>query len=78
MAKGLVLFVHDYAGEAIEDLNRAIELEPENAEAYYQRGRAYSLLGEPAKALSDYEQTCALNPDHAKAAEKRDELLSGN
>jgi tetratricopeptide (TPR) repeat protein len=77
MAQGAGLFAEYGAREAVEDLNRAIELEPGNAEAYYQRGLAYSLLGEGAKALPDYEQTCALDPDHAKAAGKRDELLSG-
>jgi Flp pilus assembly protein TadD len=77
MAQSAGLFAEDDAREAVEDLTRAITLDPENAEAHYQRGLAYSLLGEPAKALVDYEQTCALDPDHAKAAGKRDEQLSG-
>jgi tetratricopeptide (TPR) repeat protein len=75
IAKMVVLFVEDDAQEAIEDLSQAIALEPEKAEAYYERGLAYTLLGEKDKALSDYKQTCALNPDHGKAARKRDELL---
>jgi tetratricopeptide (TPR) repeat protein len=77
MAQGAGLFAEHDAREAVEDLTRAITLDPENAEAYYQRGLAYSLLGEPAKALADYEQTCALDPDHVKAAGKRDEQLGG-
>jgi tetratricopeptide (TPR) repeat protein len=75
MAKSAGLIATDGAEEAIEDLSRAIDLEPDNAEAYYQRGLAYTLLGEADKALSDYEQTCFVDPDHAKAAGKRDELL---
>jgi tetratricopeptide (TPR) repeat protein len=77
MAHSAGLFAEDDGLEAVEDLTRAVTLNPMNAEAYYQRGLAYSLLGEPAKALSDYEQTCALDPYHPKAARKRDELLSG-
>jgi tetratricopeptide (TPR) repeat protein len=61
--------------EAVEDLDRAIELDPGNAEAYYQRGMAYALTGDTAKALADYEQALSLNPYHKKAAEKRDKLL---
>ncbi|MDR1073108.1 MAG: tetratricopeptide repeat protein [Treponema sp.] len=75
MAESAGLIAEDDAREAIEDLSRAIALEPDNAEAYYQRGLAYALIGEAEKALSDYEQTCALNPNHDKAVENRDELL---
>jgi tetratricopeptide (TPR) repeat protein len=75
MAQGFGLFAENDAREAVEDLSRAIALEPDNAEAYYQRGLAYTLLGERDKALSDYEQTCTLVPDHDRAARKRDELL---
>ena len=78
MAKSFDLFAEKDALEAVEDLSRAIALEPENTEAHYQRGLAYTLLGERDKALSDYEQTCALDPDHEKAAKKRDELLNAN
>ncbi|MDR2446542.1 MAG: tetratricopeptide repeat protein [Treponema sp.] len=69
------LFAEDDAREAIEDLSRAIALEPDNAEAYYQRGLAYTLMGAKDKAFADYEQACALDPNHGKAVEKRDELL---
>jgi tetratricopeptide (TPR) repeat protein len=75
MSKSFGLFAEADAREAVEDLCRAVELAPDNAEAYYQRGMAYTLLGERDKALADYEQTCALNPAHKKAAEKRDKLL---
>jgi tetratricopeptide (TPR) repeat protein len=75
MAEGARLFVRNEAREAIEDLSHAIALEGDNAEAYYQRGLAYALTGAVDKALADYEQTCALDPNHRKAAGKRDELL---
>jgi tetratricopeptide (TPR) repeat protein len=74
-AKSAGLMAANDAREAIEDLTRAIALDPGNAEACYQRGLAYALMGEADKALADYEQTCALDPDHRKAGEKREELL---
>jgi tetratricopeptide (TPR) repeat protein len=77
IAKGVGLAAEDDAREAVEDLTQAVTLDPKNAEAYYQRGLAYTLLGEKDKALADYDQTCALAPVHARAAEKRKELLSG-
>ncbi|MDR0600900.1 MAG: tetratricopeptide repeat protein [Treponema sp.] len=79
VAKFLVLFENDDAREAVEDLSRAIELDPNNADAWYERGLAWTLLGERDKAIQDYEQACALDPNHKKAAAKRDELLeNGN
>jgi tetratricopeptide (TPR) repeat protein len=68
------LFATEDAEEAIKDLTRALELAPDNPEAYYQRGLTYALLGQREQALADYEQTCELDPDHEKAFEKRDAL----
>jgi tetratricopeptide (TPR) repeat protein len=79
IVKSVDLMATDDAEEAIEDLSRAIDLDGDNAEAYYQRGLAYALTGSKDKALADYEQTYALYPYHRKAAQKRDELLkAGN
>jgi tetratricopeptide (TPR) repeat protein len=61
--------------EALEDLNTAVSLAPDSAEAYYVRGLAYELSGDTGKALADYESTCALDPNHHDAREKRAELL---
>jgi tetratricopeptide (TPR) repeat protein len=68
IVKSSALMATDDAKEAIEDLSRAIELGCDDAEAYYQRGLAYALTGSKDKALSDYEQTYALDPNHRKAA----------
>ncbi len=39
--------------KAIEDFNRIIKLEPENAVAWYNRGLAYKHLGKKARAKAD-------------------------
>jgi tetratricopeptide (TPR) repeat protein len=76
MGKSLGLFAEYDARGAVEDLTRAAELDPDNTETFYQRGVAYTLLGERDKALADYDQVLTLDPDHARAAAKRDALLS--
>lgn len=42
--------------EAIQQFNRAIELEPAYSESYFNRGYAYELLGETDRAVADFEQ----------------------
>jgi tetratricopeptide (TPR) repeat protein len=60
--------------EAVEDFTKAIALEPDNADAFYNRGLCYQMWGKPNAALADFEQTLVLNPGHADAAKKRAEL----
>ena len=52
---------------AIAEYNRALELEPANADAYFWRGAAYERTGELDRALADFRQAIALDPDHVKA-----------
>ena len=40
--------------KSITDYNRAIELNPEDASAYYNRGRAKDKLGDYDGAVADY------------------------
>jgi tetratricopeptide (TPR) repeat protein len=61
--------------DALEDLCRAIELDPGNVEAYHQRGIVYALTGKRDEALADYDHVCAMDPNHRKAAERRKKLL---
>jgi len=51
---GSTLVVDGEHEEAIVELNKAIELDPEYADAYYYRELAYDKSGEVAKAISDY------------------------
>ncbi|HNY50474.1 MAG TPA: tetratricopeptide repeat protein [Smithella sp.] len=53
--------------KAIEYLNNASKLQPENAEIYYNRGVAYDNLGQYQPAIKDYSQAIRLKPDYAEA-----------
>ena len=66
------LEVKDY-DHAIADYSQAIRLKPDYAEAYNNRGFAYSLKGkiEMPNAIADYSQAIQLRPDYAIAYNNR-------
>ena len=66
----------DYHG-AIADFDRAIELSPDSAAAYYYRGRVKSELDDHDGTIADYDRAIELNlaieikPDYAEAYSNR-------
>jgi len=46
--------------EAIAEFNKAIELDPKFAQAYYYRGNAHSWQGDYDKAIADYDKVIEL------------------
>lgn len=52
---------------AVDYFSRTIELNPEYAEAYYNRGFAYELLKDVVNSRKDYEMTLELHPNYDKA-----------
>ena len=61
---------YDDKGEhdrAIEDYDKAIALNPKNANAYYNRGNAYYNMSEYDRAIKDYDNAIALDPKYADA-----------
>src|SRR5437016_8996754 len=56
----------DYDG-AIANLTKAIELNRNYAEAYYQRGLARRQKGDIDGAISDYTSAIRINPKYAEA-----------
>ncbi len=52
---------------AIEDLNKAIELNPNYVQAYFNRGSAYRGKGAYDRAIADYSKAIEHNPDYALA-----------
>ena len=51
----------DFVG-AINDYNKAIELDPKYTEAYYVRGNARNSIKDYAGAIVDYNQAILLDP----------------
>lgn len=61
--------------EAAGCLTEAILLKPDVGTWYYNRGRAYEGLGQPDKALKDYQQAVSLPGDYRNEATARIKAL---
>ena len=64
----LAIWQHE---RAIEDYDKAIELNPEYAAAYYNRGNRYRDLGQHERAIEDYDSAIELGPELAEAYSNR-------
>ena len=53
--------------EAIEHYNKAIEINPQFTETYYNRGVVKSVLGKHEEAIEDYSKAIKINPQFAEA-----------
>ncbi len=59
--------------EAIADYTKAIELKPDNADAFINRGRAYLFNQTYDQAIADYTKVIELKPDNAEGYNGRGE-----
>ncbi|RLG44327.1 MAG: hypothetical protein DRN81_04785 [Thermoproteota archaeon] len=57
--------------KAINDFNKAIEIDPSDAVAYTNRGTAYDNLGQYDKAIDDYNKAIEINSRYAEAYNNR-------
>ncbi len=57
---------HDY-DRSITDLDEAIRLKPDYAEAFLQRGNAYYGKEEYDRSITDLDEAIRLKPDYAEA-----------
>jgi tetratricopeptide (TPR) repeat protein len=60
--KGHVQFNRGKYDQAIQDFNQAIELDPPNVGAYYNRGLAHTNLRKHDQAIRDYNRVIELDP----------------
>jgi predicted AlkP superfamily phosphohydrolase/phosphomutase/Flp pilus assembly protein TadD len=51
-------------GEALEELERAIKIEPLNVEAYHNRGAVFERQGKPELAVKEYRTAVRYNPSY--------------
>ena len=52
--------------EAMAEYKRAIELEPQNTNAYYNRALLYQKEGDAKAALADFDKIIAINPNFSE------------
>jgi len=60
-------FMRDEYGRTMADYNKLIELDPDNANAYYERGDFYYEIDEYGNAIADYNKAIELDPNHVSA-----------
>jgi len=58
--QGLVHAKSDHYQAAIEDYDKAIELDPDDADAYYNRGCACDKLGQASNVQRDWDKARSL------------------
>jgi tetratricopeptide (TPR) repeat protein len=70
--------------EALAELDKAVEIDPKNPEAYYWRGRTLVMLGRLDQGANDFKTAITLKTDYAEAydnlgwlASKRGEVDEG-
>ena len=61
---------------ALNDYNRAVELDKDNHDLFNDRGSSYAELGDLHKALADFDKAIALKPDYALGHSNRRWVLA--
>ena len=69
--KGINYVEKGIPDEAIVEYNRAIEINPDRAEAYFNRAIAYRSKGNYDQAIADYSKFIEINPDFARGYRER-------
>ena len=63
--------------EALNAYNKAIEVNPNDASAYNNRGLAYHNLDKRNMAIADYDKAIELNPEYGDAFNNRGKTIAG-
>lgn len=71
LKRGIAFGGVDNYNRSIAYFDKAIEIEPRYAEAYYARGRAYYYKGWYDKAIADFTKAIEINPSYAEAYNSR-------
>jgi Flp pilus assembly protein TadD len=73
--QGVALGLSEKYLEAIAELSRAVEEDPDQAAAHTSLGVAFHRLGEDDRALACYETALKIDPIHAEAHHFRANIL---
>ncbi|MDO4177863.1 MAG: tetratricopeptide repeat protein [Phascolarctobacterium sp.] len=71
--RGVLSQANANVSEAIENYNKALELDANYAPSYYNRGVCLTTLGESEKALADFNKAIELNEKYVSAYNSRGE-----
>ena len=74
---GVVAVQTNDPARAVELIGKAIDINPNNTMAYYNRGAALRDLKQYEAAIQSYDQAIALKPDYADAYNNRGSALGG-
>lgn len=69
--EGITLVKLSQYNEAIKSFNKAIEIYPQYADAWYEKARCYSIKGEKANAFQSLNRAVTFDPN-LKAQAQRD------
>jgi len=70
-SSGLDLCEEGRLADAVDELSRAIAMEPRMTGAYIERGRAYGKMGEYNKAIDDFDEALRMCPGSAGVYQQR-------
>ncbi len=73
---GLSLAAQDRLDDALRSLSKAVALQPDYAEAHYNRGNVLRKLRRMADAIAAYDRVVSLRPDFAEAYNNRANALA--
>ena len=73
--RGNALLANQQFNDAIEDYSAAIEAAPKRPQAYYNRARAYTRLGETQGAIADFRRILELDAGSTLEARAREHLV---
>jgi Flp pilus assembly protein TadD len=68
-------FMNSKYDEAIEELNKVLEVNPKNAEAYYNLGLIYEHKNQKEDARNMYEKALNIDPEYKLAREHINKLM---
>ena len=69
--RGWIYIIAGNYDQAISDFNKAIQLRPNDALAYYGLGSAYSIKRDYSQARSEFNKAIKLDPNYGDAYNKR-------
>jgi Flp pilus assembly protein TadD len=77
LQKGYMLSSSGNYEDAVNAFSKGIEINPEDASAYYNRGLAYAKTGRQEQAIEDFKKALELNPRYTMAYTNRGVVYLG-